>query len=342
MFAPRRFIPVLAAVVLAVTVGIPGPAWADPDTGSDGKTSATLAQLQKDLADANAAFNDAQGRLNASTAKQTDLTTRITASKAKLDDLTARVGDIAAAAYKGGQASLFEAILGAKSPDDLMSGVLTVQYLVDQQNAQLHAYLAAQKDLADEQSQLSVELKNAQAQLAIMAQKKKDALAALSKAGGGQTSAGVPTGNNTAQAIAAPRNSDGSLPSQSCSITDPTGTGGCITPRMLNAYTSARQDGFTHYTKCWRKEATGEHQKGRACDFSANASTFVNAHATGADKAYGDRLAAYFVANCQRLGCLYVIWYKQIWQPSSGWKNYTAGDGTAAGDHYNHVHLSEQ
>ena len=111
---------------------------------------------------------------------------------------------------------------------------------------------------------------------------------------------------------------------------------------MLNAYNSARADGFTHYTKCWRKEATGEHQKGRACDFSANATTFVNAHATGADKAYGDRLAAYFIANSTRLGVLYVIWYKQIWQPSSGWKNYTAGDGTAAGDHYNHVHLSVQ
>src|SRR4051794_19568483 len=103
MFAPRRIIPVLAALVLVVTVGIPVPAWADPTTGTDGKTSPTLAQLQKDLADANAAFNDAQGRLNASTAKQADLNTRIAASKARVDDLTGRVGQIASAAYKGGQ-----------------------------------------------------------------------------------------------------------------------------------------------------------------------------------------------------------------------------------------------
>jgi hypothetical protein len=287
MLAPRRIIPVLTAVILAVTIGIPGPAWADPTTGSDGATSQTLAQLQKALADADAAFNDAQGRLNVSAAKQADLNTRIAASKARVDDLTGRVGQIASAAYKGGQASMAEAILGASSPDDLMQSVLTMQYLVDQQDSQLHAYLAAQKDLADEQAALSAEVKNQQAQLAIMDQKKKDAQAALTKAGGGQAASGVPNTGNPAQATAAPRNPDGSLPAQSCTITDPTGTGGCITARMLNAYNSARADGFTHYTKCWRKEATGEHQKGRACDFSANATTFVDAHATGADKAYG-------------------------------------------------------
>src|SRR4051794_4755818 len=100
MFAPFRIIPVVAAFVLVVTVGIPSPAWADPTTGSDGKTSATLAQLQKDLADANAAYNDAQGRLNASSAKQADLNARIAAAKGRLDDLTSRVGQIASAAYK--------------------------------------------------------------------------------------------------------------------------------------------------------------------------------------------------------------------------------------------------
>jgi hypothetical protein len=38
---------------------------------------------------------------------------------------------------------------------------------------------------------------------------------------------------------------------------------------------------------------------------------------------------------------LYVIWYKRIWLPGSGWRSYS-GDGTPAGDHYNHVHLSVQ
>jgi len=38
---------------------------------------------------------------------------------------------------------------------------------------------------------------------------------------------------------------------------------------------------------------------------------------------------------------LYVIWFKQIWFPDRGWRSYS-GDGTPAGDHYNHVHLSLQ
>jgi hypothetical protein len=338
MLALSRVITALTVLVLAVTLGT--PASAAPTGGADGADTPTTAQLQKDLAEAITAFNDAQGRLNVSTTKQADLNTRIAAAKAKLDDLTARVGDIAAAAYRGSRVTMAEAVLGADSPDDMMQGVLTVRYLVDQQNSMLRAYNATQRDLATEQAALADEIKNEQAQLAIIDQKKKAAQTALTKAGGGQTTPGVPAGK-TGTATAVPRNPDGSLPGEGCSVKDPTGTGGCITPRMLNAYNTARANGFTHYTKCWRQQSTGEHPKGRACDFSANASTFVDARATGDDKAYGDRLAAFFIANSSRLGVLYVIWYKQIWQPSGGWKSY-GGDGTPAGDHYNHVHLSVQ
>ncbi|MCW2641991.1 MAG: hypothetical protein JWP76_4297 [Dactylosporangium sp.] len=33
--------------------------------------------------------------------------------------------------------------------------------------------------------------------------------------------------------------------------------------------------------------------------------------ATGADKDYGNRLAAWFIANARNLGVLYVIWFPQ-------------------------------
>ena len=114
-----------------------------------------------------------------------------------------------------------------------------------------------------------------------------------------------------------------------------------MSARMRNAYNEARLAGFTHYTSCYRSGGGGDHPLGKACDFSANKSTFVNARATGDDLAYGNKLAAWCVANAKNLGVKYVIWYKRIWQPSSGWKSY-GGDGTPAGDHYNHVHLSMQ
>ena len=85
----------------------------------------------------------------------------------------------------------------------------------------------------------------------------------------------------------------------------------------------------------------GDHPLGKACDFSANTSGFVNANAGGADKAYGDNLAAWCVANAKNLGVKYVIWYRQIWQPSSGWRSYSGSGGPAA-THTNHVHLSMQ
>ena len=111
---------------------------------------------------------------------------------------------------------------------------------------------------------------------------------------------------------------------------------------MLHAYQQARAAGFTRYTSCYRSGGSGEHPKGRACDFSAHSTGFLDQVATGDDKAYGDRLAAWCIANSDRIAVLYVIWYKRIWLPSTGWRTYTSGDGTPAGDHYNHVHLSVQ
>ena len=70
-----------------------------------------------------------------------------------------------------------------------------------------------------------------------------------------------------------------------------------------------------------------------------HSSGFLNEAATGADKTYGNNLAAYFIKNADRLGVMYVIWYRQIWMPGTGWKAYSAQGGPAV-VHTNHVHLS--
>ncbi|HWB37480.1 MAG TPA: hypothetical protein VHA75_15800, partial [Rugosimonospora sp.] len=176
-------------------------------------------------------------------------------------------------------------------------------------------------------------------QLALMDKQKKAAEKALADAKGGGSSSG-PSASGSPTASPAPRNPDGSWPAESCSQDDPT-TSGCLTPRTLHAYNEVKKAGFNHYVSCWRSGSSGEHPKGRACDWSANATTFVNARATGSDKEYGDRLASWLLTNADRLGILYVIWYKRIWMASTGWRSY-GGDGTPAGDHYNHVHMSIQ
>jgi len=323
----------IAGVLIPAGSAVAAPT--DPD-GNSPQIKALEAALDAALID----YNNAKGRVDASVARQAQLSTEQAQTQAKLKDLEARVGTVADAAYRGRRMSMALAVLDSSSPDGMLHAASTVQYLVDRDDRDLHDLHAAREQLADEQVRLAAELKLQQQQLTIMAAKRKDADTALRKAGGGQPVSGGPTGGK-ATANAAPRNPDGSFAPQSATIKDPTGTGGMITPRMLNAYNAARAAGFTHYTKCWRSQSTGEHPKGRACDFSANATTFVDARATGSDKTYGDNLAAYFIANSSRLGVLYVIWYKRIWHPGSGWSSY-GGDGTPAGDHYNHVHLSVQ
>ena len=75
------------------------------------------------------------------------------------------------------------------------------------------------------------------------------------------------------------------------------------------------------------------------CDLSAATGGFEDVDAGGGDKTYGDNLAAYFVNNADRLGILYVIWYRQIWMPGTGWSSYSGSGGPSA-THTNHVHIS--
>nr|BFE77060.1 hypothetical protein GCM10020092_103610 [Actinoplanes digitatis] len=199
-------------------------------------------------------------------------------------------------------------------------------------------------------AEIDAEIRDQQRQVEIMAKRKAQAEGALkaanaangveeeSSSGADSSSGGSSDGGSSLRAAAAPRNSDGSLPNQSCSVNDPT-TSGCITARTLHAMKEAQKDGFTHFVACFRTQNSGEHPKGRACDFAADKNGFGGV-ASGSSRTYGNRLANYFINNASALGVLYVIWFKRIWLPSSGWKAYSRGNGDPSSDHTNHVHLS--
>jgi hypothetical protein len=139
-------------------------------------------------------------------------------------------------------------------------------------------------------------------------------------------------------AVPVPRNPDGSLPDEQCSIRpDPTTGVGCLTPRTLHLVRQATAAGFPD-PRCWRVDDHGEHPKGRACDWMMTA----GGEATGSQKAMGDAMAAWAVANAQALGIRYVIWFRMIWEPERGWYAYNNpwGGDDASGWHTNHVHIS--
>ena len=321
-------------VLLATTTAVvlPGASHGDPNS-PDGSYSS----LQSQLDQAARAYNDAKGRLDAAQQRQTELAGQTKQTEAQLADLTVQANAVVTAVYKGGRLTGFTALLDGGSPEDFLARATTLQEQISRDDRTLRQLNETQARYTEQLAALGTEVENQKVQLAAMEKRKKDIETALASAGS-RPSSGFSGGS--ASATPAPRNPDGSWPKESCSVRDPT-TSGCLTPRTLHALQEARRAGFTHYTACHRSGTWGEHPLGRACDFAANVSGFVDAPATGADRDYGNRLAAWFIANASRLAVLYVIWYRQIWLPSSGWRSYH-GDGTPAGDHVNHVHLSVQ
>lgn len=80
-----------------------------------------------------------------------------------------------------------------------------------------------------------------------------------------------------------------------------------------------------------RSDLQSDHPKGLALDFMV-----------GGDKAKGDAVASYVLANASRLGVKYVIWYQRIWDVARGdkaWRNM-ANRGSATANHRDHVHVS--
>jgi hypothetical protein len=323
---------VLLATACALMLAAPGQAaFAAP--GSEGGSK----KLEDALESAAKGQADAIQRLNSSQRRQADLRKTVLAAQAGAKALEAQVGVIANRSYRLGRSSTATMLLDSSSPDVFLERVERLDMMAQVDGSTLQKY---QDDVATAQqakADIDREVAEQQKQVAALGKKKKEAQLALASIGGGAAGSGF-LDPHSALAKPAPRNSDGSWPKEGCTVNDPT-TDGCITPRLLNAYQNARAAGFTHYIACFRHQDSGEHPKGRACDFSAHASGFVNEAATGADKDYGNRLAAYFIKNADRLGVLYVIWYRQIWMPGTGWKAYSA-TGDAAAVHTNHVHLS--
>ncbi len=335
----RRLAAALALLVattgLALTTGSPAvaaprPLAAPGDKGDDGEGGSK--SLIDQLEAASRGYLQAQAALATSKKNQGQLTAKLTEIDAQLGPQQAVLDEIVTQTYKTGRLGAMAALLSADSAEGMLDRVDTLATVAVKQDSALRAL----KDTRARQEQAKIAIDTAvrdqQKQVNLMARRKAQAEAALRAAGGGQDT-GSP-GGSTAGSKSAPRYSG----SGSGMVADPTSSGR-ITTRMLNALNQAQSAGFTHYVHCFREQNSGEHPKGRACDFAADNGGFGGV-ATGASKDYGNRLANYFIKNSGNLGVLYVILFERIWLPSSGWKAYNSGNGDPSSDHTNHVHLS--
>ena len=330
----RRLQPVLALLAALAVLLVAAPAArAEPDDEGGSKS------LRTALESAAKGHIEAKNKLENSKKRQKQLTVKLTEAKQKSTQLQSRVREVANRTYRQGRFNTMTLLLNSTSPDTFMERALRLDQMAQIDGKVLTGYQEAVATAAQAKRAIDLEVKEQQKQVTVMAKKKQQAQQALAIAGGGAARSGFINANSPL-AKPAKRNSDGSWPRESCSVSDPSpGGGGCITPRTLNAYQQARAAGFKRYTGCFSQRSSGEHPKGRACDFSAAPGGFENVNASGGDRTYGDNLAAYLVKNAERLGVLYVIWYRQIWHPGGGWSSYSGSGGPNA-THTNHVHLS--
>ncbi|MFI5924990.1 coiled-coil domain-containing protein [Micromonospora sp. NPDC051543] len=333
----------VALPVGAATAAPPGGlrAAAAPDGDEEGGTPALRAQLEA----ASKGYLDAKRALDTSVQRQQQLAVKLKTTEAEMTVRNGKVGEIAGVAYRTGRLSTVSALLNSNTPEGFMDRAAALDVVAANEDRVLRDLQSTRDEANRTRVALDGEIREQRKQVEVMAKRKEQAERALTvandkaRATAADTDTGSNRGTSTANAQPAPRNSDGSWPSESCSINDPTPASGCITPRTLHALNQAKAAGFTRYVSCHRNGGSGEHPKGRACDFAAQKGGFGGI-ASGGDKTYGNNLAAYFIRNADRLAVLYVIWFKQIWLPSSGWKSYSGGNGDPSSDHTNHVHLS--
>ncbi|MER5457722.1 hypothetical protein ABT008_23380 [Micromonospora sp. NPDC002389] len=318
------------------------------DVGDEGGTPALRAQLEA----ASKGYLDAKTALDRSVDRQKKLAEQLTTTEGQLTERSDKVAEIAAQAYRGGRLGAASALLNSGSPAGFMDRAAALDAVAANEERALRDLRTTRDEVSKTKQALDVEVQEQRKQVAVMAKRKEQAERSLTvaeeraeraeRAAAQERASRTPArggGSSSPTAKPAPRNANGSWPAESCSVNDPTPANGCITPRTLHALNQAKAAGFTRYVSCYRAGGSGEHPKGRACDFAAQKNGFGGV-ATGGDRTYGNNLAAFYVNNADRLAVLYVIWYKQIWLPSSGWRTYSGARGDPSSDHTNHVHLS--
>jgi hypothetical protein len=339
---PRRLLtvalgPLLAAAFFAAPTA---PAFAEPGSGTG--TSDTADEKAGDdeddpvlndvLESSNRRFVQAKASVAKSTTAQKKLNADIRTAEARRDALVPEVNAIAAQQYQTGELGTMGYLLGSSGNDDFLSKAISLSEINSLQDHSLRQLNNAIDEVNSKKAALDAEVKQQQTNLISMEKQKEAADKALSLIGGEGLTGGFVDAKSKV-AAPAPRNAEGGFSPEGCSVDDPT-TGGCITARTLHLYKEVKKAGFDRFVGCHRDGGPFEHPKGRACDWSLQDSGFAVAHNSDMKK-YGNDLMAFLVRNADRLGIYYVIWFKQIWFPATGWHAY---HGESA--HTDHVHVS--
>jgi hypothetical protein len=328
------------AAIIALLLTWAVPAYAQPTTPPNHGSTPTLDTLRANLESAAIGYLDAEAALQFARSEQEKYQQQLTVAELDYARIKVGVGRYAGEIYKTGRAGVLEVMLNARTQDEFLKRTVAMNKITQRDEVRISQLIDARARATSAKSAIDSSLAQQEAAASEMEKRKVAAERALVSVGGGATRGWLDP--NSRAAAPAPRNPNGSWPSELCSINDPTTDRGCLTPRTSHALKEAQKAGFSRYVACYRTGDRFEHPKGRACDFAAAPGGFGGS-AGGGDKVYGSNLAYFYVKNAAALGVMYVVWYCEIWIAGS-WKRYNSAGGNCgddpSGDHTNHVHVS--
>jgi hypothetical protein len=296
-----------------------------PDEGDDDL-------LSKVLESTGSRYVQAKNNLAKLKKEQLQLSLRLQKAEAERDALLPQVTAVAQETYRNAPLTGAAFMLQSKDSKDFLKRAMGLGELGELNGNKMAQYQAAADEAERVKLAIDQSVQKADRETDAMLKNKKEAESALQLVGGNSLTKGF-VDFKSKTAAKAPRNADGGFTPEGCTESDPT-TAGCITPRTLHMLRETKKAGFDRFVGCHRNGGPFEHPKGRACDWSLQERGF--AVASNDDmRRYGNDLMAFLVRNADRLGILYVIWFKQIWFPATGWKSYS---GPSA--HTDHVHVS--
>lgn len=126
-------------------------------------------------------------------------------------------------------------------------------------------------------------------------------------------------------------------------VDDPT-SDGQITRRMLNVYDQTLAAFPEPTWACYspRPGQKSEHPLGRACDVAFG--NQIGQYPTPTQLDLGWKVTDWLMEHADTLGIEYLIWQGQIWDPSTGWRDYGGGGmhdpSDVTGGHYDHLHIT--
>ncbi|GAA2269414.1 hypothetical protein GCM10010149_08130 [Nonomuraea roseoviolacea subsp. roseoviolacea] len=241
---------------------------------------------------------------------------RLTAAEQAVAAAESRVAQIAQMRYQSGD----PAVLGFVFPGNTTGAAVLEQMIAEQQAVVRNVARARdeQREAAEEATALAARIRTEAADVARRRDEAQDVIDAIEK----KLKDLVP--------VSTGRRSDGTwapeLPSGSDNITPRT--------RAMRALVE-KNFSLPFTVGCFRSGSSGEHPLGRACDFMMSTGGTMP---SAANKALGDRVAAWALENRAKLGVKYVIWQQRI-NMGSGWRAME-DRGSITENHFDHVHIS--